>query len=168
MTLDTVRDQKKLRDVYQTNDVAPLVFKHLAKKVRDVPRTDLRRLRHAIMHEEGRIVASSDVVEVFAKLQQAGLGKLVKAKKPTDPDRFLWGEGVLSAVHTVLQAVRPAPPMEQHATLAGAEPSNFSSAPQHGSVAMFRLRPSFWAKLPADLSRSEAEALVEWIRALCT
>jgi hypothetical protein len=81
----------KLKQIYQTGPLAEAVFKTLASRQRPREFLDLTRLKDELL-EQGYQVDKDDFLNIFKRLQEAGFGKLINKRSPTDHLRFRWGQ----------------------------------------------------------------------------
>lgn len=81
-------DLEKLKAISTENQSSKSVFKYLFDRRRGRQDTNIKRVQR-ILKESGADVNASDISEVFKKLQDLGIGKIVFGRRG-NPNRFLW------------------------------------------------------------------------------
>lgn len=152
MTLTTQIDTVKLQKIAKESPLAEAVFLAMAGMGRTRGTTDLRRLRGRVM-DAGMLVEWNDFMSIFKKLEQAGFGKIILARRPTDPHRFSWNH--FNVIEVGRSALGRNEPKKEPAERI--RPGWISTAyPLRNAVLKL--------ELPADLTKKEAKELAEFIQ----
>lgn len=80
---------QQIKELANETPISKAVFKALADKQRQRSRTDISRLYRAIKAAEMPHLDEKQFLEVFKKLQLAGVGSLIIGRK-NNPNRFAW------------------------------------------------------------------------------
>lgn len=81
-------DVEKLKTISSETPSAKSVFKYLFERRRGRQDTNIKRVQR-ILKESGTEVTSDDISDVFKKLQDLGIGKIVFGRRG-NPNRFMW------------------------------------------------------------------------------
>lgn len=81
-------DVDKLKTVATETSSAKSVFKYLFDRRRGRQDTNIKRVQR-ILKESGAEVTTNDISDVFRKLQDLGIGKIIFGRKG-NPNRFIW------------------------------------------------------------------------------
>ena len=143
-----------LEKLYSSNKKARGFLDHCAKRTNNQTETKIDRILD-LLGEEGQELARGDIVEIFRKLEDLKCGTFVTGRKGW-PSRFVWTVSIINAGRA-----------------ASGEPTRVEeSDPEELSEAMlthsFHLRADRKVEfsLPDDLTKSEAERLAGFIKAL--
>lgn len=81
-------DLEKLKAVANENQSSKSVFKYLFERRRGRQDTNIKRVQR-ILKESGSELNADDISNVFRKLQDLGIGKIVYGRRG-NPNRFMW------------------------------------------------------------------------------
>lgn len=87
-------DIDKLKNVAGETSSAKSVFKYLLDRRRGRQDTNIKRVQR-LLKESGAAVSNDDVSDVFRKLQDLGIGKIVFGRRG-NPNRFIWNANLRS------------------------------------------------------------------------
>lgn len=98
----TMLDLNTLKSIAEENATSKAVFGQLSSRVRSRGQINLRKLRYDLLTQGQRIV-EEEYVEIFKKLQDLGVGKLISGRhgKPT---RFMWNYKLVSIAKAAVSA----------------------------------------------------------------
>ena len=83
-----------LRQLYRESPVAKAFFDHAARRERDLSVTKVSRILSRLK-EDGHEFRRRDIIELFRKMEQQGLGQFVEGRHGW-PSRFVWSTGLTS------------------------------------------------------------------------
>jgi hypothetical protein len=148
----------KLRHLYSSNALVKKVFTTIAQRERPRPITDLRRLR--LEMPDGASVDKREFADIFTELQRLGLGTLVLGRG-ANPDRFKWAYNMVDVARDV---IRPGA-TSRSAPVAAVEPAEHEPfSGWHSLVYPLKSGEVVKMKLPAGLSREDAQGLADFIK----
>ncbi len=87
-------DLEKLKAISTENQSSKSVFKYLFERRRGRQDTNIKRVQR-LLKESGEPVNSNEISDVFRKLQELGIGKIVFGRRG-NPNRFMWTANLLS------------------------------------------------------------------------
>lgn len=86
-SIDTIK-KDSLKNITYSSPTAQVVMTHLASRIRARPNTELHRLK-VELRRAGFAIVEQDFDEMWPRLEQLGLGVVVKGRGGNS-DRFLW------------------------------------------------------------------------------
>ena len=155
--MQTDKNTKELRTLYETNETARRVFDHLARRTNNARETKTDRLL-AILNSNGHTVSRGELIQLFRRLEEAGYGDYI-AGRHGHPSRFVWHVGLVS----VGQAAAG------ESSTVEAISANEQTEDGIGIIShVYQLRPELQVtlELPSDLSSKEAERLADFLKTL--
>ena len=150
-------DVEKLRDMYQKDPVAKLVFDYWVTRVRNRTVTSIDSLLSSLA-SKGQEISRPDVIRFLRQLQELDCGSFVTGRKG-HPSRFNWRVGLTSISNAAAgKDVTLVPITENHK----------EEADDDLLCHTFFLRPDLpvTIHLPPDFSSAEASRLADFIKAL--
>jgi hypothetical protein len=164
-------DEKRLRQLYRSDEAAKALFDHLARRERNRNELPVDRLALNIA-TEGSTASRSDVVRVLKALEQAGCGKYVAGRKGHQ-SRFQWHVDMVavgryaSGQAAVINEINPAAADEAEILDTRDAPTDSTNGSDE-LTHRFQLRPDLLVSigLPINLTAVEAARLADFIRTL--
>lgn len=147
----------KLRDMYQNDPVAKLVFDHWATRVRNRTETSIDSLL-ASLDSKGQESSRPELIRFLRELQELGCGSFITGRKG-HPSRFKWKVGMTSISNAAAG---------KDVTLEPITENDKEEADDDLLAHTFFLRPNLAViiNLPADFSSAEAARLADFIKSL--
>lgn len=162
-----------LRDVYDNDDAAGVIFDDLAERNRNHRETSPESVM-AILYQNDLSVDRADVIAFFRKLEAAGCGKYIEGRRG-HRSRFQWYAKMID-VAVAAQGGEPTVSEigpdddtfiddEDEDSL---EEGEEEEEPEGTITHQFVLRPDFSIRinLPSDLKTGEAARISDWIKTL--
>jgi hypothetical protein len=153
-----MNNSERLKQLYESNRGARAIFDQFAA-MGDEAGTTVEGLRD-VLAAAGSACSRRDVIAVFKKLQQMGVGFFIVGRR-TQPSRF-----AAAANLSLADIGRGARGQKAPDRAPGPAPAD--SRPGGVITHRFVLRPDFLlnVELPSDLTRTEATRVAEFIKAL--
>ena len=164
--MDSVNiDVPGLRSFYAADHVAKIVLDHLARFVNNMSTTKVDQLTWRLSSERNP-PDRWQVIKFFRKLEELRCGWLVEGRKG-HKTRFQWSAGLVEIARTATGqnvSIGPAPLIKDSEIAEGPETDGDSELIEHPYLLRRDLHVRL--KLPADLTRNEANRLAAFIQTL--
>lgn len=160
-----IPDAKGLREFYDADLKAKMIFDHLAKFVNNMSTTKVDQLDWRLNESEKNPPARWEIIKFFRKLEELKCGKLIEGRRGKKT-RFDWLANLTDVAKAAAgQNVKiGATPFAAGAELAFAEEPEANGLVDHP----FKLRKDLDVRLrlPMDLTKAEAVRLAAFVQSL--
>lgn len=151
-------DVAKLKQLYESDNVAQAFLEHAASRKRNQGETNVDRVLQ-ILRNDGHDVTRQQVISVFKSLEDCSCGQFVPGRRGW-PSRFVWSTAMISVGRTAAG--------EQEAVEEFPEETHEVEEDSFWLTHSFHLRPDVTLELefPADLTSQEAQRIARFVEAL--